>query len=103
MIVNICGVPYKVIECVDEFDADTHFGMIDYKKCVIKINKNMDYGQKKDSLCHEMVHGMLFHMGFEESQNEHLVQALGNAISQGFDVRDYDISEETDDTAECKN
>ena len=41
MIVNICGIPHKVIECEDHFDVDTHFGQIDYKACEIIINKNM--------------------------------------------------------------
>ena len=41
MTVNICGVPHKVIECEDCFNIDTHFGMIDYAKCEIKVNKDL--------------------------------------------------------------
>lgn len=28
MIVNICGIPHKVIEIEDNFDLDVHFGQI---------------------------------------------------------------------------
>lgn len=31
MIVNICGIPHKVIATEDNFDLDVHFGQIDYK------------------------------------------------------------------------
>lgn len=89
MTVNICGVPHKVIECEDNFNIDTHFGMIDYAKCEIKINKDLTEQGKKETICHEMVHGILVHLGYEEySQNEQFVQALGNAIYQGFEIKE---------------
>lgn len=89
MIVNICGVPHTVIEREDSFNSDcTHFGMIDYKKAEIVINKDMSQDNKKETLCHEMVHGILVHLGYGERANdEQFVQALANAIYQGFDVK----------------
>ena len=88
MIVNICGIPHTVVECEDRFDVDAHFGQIDYKACEIRINKDMAEANKKETLCHEMVHGMLTHLGYSEySQDEQLVQALGNAIYQGFEIK----------------
>ncbi len=88
MTVNICGMPHKIIECEDNFNVDTHFGMIDYKELVIKVNKNMPEEAKKETICHEMLHGILVHLGYEEfSQNEQFVQALGNAIFQGFNKK----------------
>ena len=88
MIVNICGIPHKVIEIEDNFDLDVYFGQIDYKKCEIRINKSLSSDGKHEALCHEIIHGIFFHLGFNEfSQDEHLVQALGNAIFQSFDVR----------------
>lgn len=89
MIVNICGVPHKVIECDDNFnDVNTHFGLINHRTCEIRINKNMPQENKDETLCHEMVHGMLIHIGYDElSQNEKFVQALGNAIYQGFSIK----------------
>ena len=89
MIVNICGIEHKVVECEDVFDTDTHFGMIIYKDAVIKINKDMSERIKKETLCHEMLHGMLVHLGYDAlSEDEKFVQALGNAISQGFVIRE---------------
>lgn len=88
MVVNICGIPHKVIEYEDTFNADTHFGQIDYKTCEIRINNDMPQEIKDETLCHEMVHGMLVHMGYDElSQDEKFVQAMGNAIYQGFDIK----------------
>lgn len=88
MIVNICGLPHKVVECEDKFDTDCHFGQIDYKTCEIRINKDLSPEAKKETLCHEMVHGILVHLGYNNlSGDEQLVQALGNAVYQGFDIK----------------
>ena len=88
MKVNICGVPHIVVECEDKFDVDAHFGQIDYKSCEIRINKDLSAENKKETICHEMVHGILVHLGYNNlSQDEQFVQALGNAIYQGFDVK----------------
>ena len=57
-MVNICGLPHKVIEKEDSFDIDCHFGQINYKKCEIKINKDMTEEAKKETICHEIVHGI---------------------------------------------
>lgn len=86
--VNICGIPYTIIYCEDNFDMDTHFGQIDYKEATIKINKNLSKEITEESLTHEIVHGMLIHLGYNEnSQDEQFVQALSNAIYQTFSIR----------------
>lgn len=89
MKINICGIPHEVIECEDSFVATAiHFGEIDYKKCVIKIANDMSKEQKEETLCHEILHGILVHLGYDEqSQDEQFVQALGNAINQTFMIR----------------
>lgn len=89
MKVNICGIPHTVIECEDKFDVDAHFGQIDYKACEIRINKDISKEAKKETLCHEMVHGIFLHLGYNDyAQDEQLVQALGNAIYQGFNIKE---------------
>lgn len=86
--VNICGIEHEVISVEDTFNVDTHFGMIDYLKCQIKINKNLFGKNKEETICHEMIHGILVHTGNQELANDELfVQSLANAIMQGFDVR----------------
>lgn len=88
MKVNICGVPHTVIECEDKFDVDAHFGQIDYKACEIRVNKDLPNESKKETICHEMIHGILVHLGYDDlAHDEQFVQALGNAIYQGFDVK----------------
>lgn len=88
MKVNICGIPHTVVECEDKFNSDCHFGMIDYQTCEIRINKDMSEESKKETLCHEMVHGMLIHLGYSSySSDEQFVQALSNAIYQGFEAK----------------
>ena len=88
MKVNICGLAHKVIECKDTFDVDLHFGMIDHKTCEIRINADISDENKKETLCHEMMHGILIHLGYSEhSADEQFVQALANAIYQGFEIK----------------
>ena len=90
MKVNICGLPHEVVEVEDKFNVDCHMGMIEYKDLKIKINKDMPDEAKSETLCHEMVHGMLVHLGYGELANdEQFVQAFGNAIYQGFSVKDF--------------
>lgn len=90
MTVNICGIPYQVVEAEDCFDVDAHFGQIDYKHATIRINKDLTPEIKNETLCHEIMHGILVHLGYsEQSQDEQFIQALGNALNQGFVVKEY--------------
>lgn len=87
MQVNICGILYDVVERKDNFNVDTHFGQIDYAKAEILVNQDMAGALKKETICHEMVHGILVHLGYNEQANdEQFVQAMANAICQGFDI-----------------
>ncbi len=88
MKIKICGIPHEIIQVGDKFDADCHFGQINYKECKIYINKDMTDEVKWEAICHECLHAMLVHLGFnDQAQDEHLVQALGNAIYQSFDLK----------------
>lgn len=89
MTVNICGIPHEVVEHDDVFDAnEIHFGQINYKTCRISISKGMTEEMKNQALCHEMLHGILVHLGYnEQSADEQFVQALASAINQSFEVR----------------
>lgn len=86
VVVNICGIQHKVIECEDSFSADAvHFGEVDFKQAEIRINKNMAETVKSETLCHEIMHAILVHIGRADlSEDETFVQALGNAINQTF-------------------
>lgn len=87
-IINICGVPYTITECDDKFNVDTHFGMVDYTGCDIRINKGLTKAGKRETLCHEILHAILVHIGRNElSADETFVQSLSNAIYQSFTPR----------------
>lgn len=87
--VNICGIPHKVVYCEDSFNMDTHFGQIDYGKCLIKVNKDLPKEAMEETLAHEILHGILIHLGYEEeAQNEQFVQAMSNAIYQTFTLKE---------------
>lgn len=89
MVIKICGIPHEVVECESKFDNQLHMGMIDHEKCIIYINKVLPVEVKKETLCHEIVHGILVHIGYNDlTENEQFVQAMGNAIYQTFEVRE---------------
>ena len=82
--VYICGIPHKVVEVDDGFDAG-NFGEIEYKTATIRINKDITPELKEQTLCHEIVHGILMHLGENElCQNEHFVQIMANEIMKTF-------------------
>lgn len=92
LTVNVCGIPHRVIEYDDNFEASSfQFGMIDFGQCEIRINKNMTEANKKETICHEIIHGILVHLGYNSmSSDEQFVQALGNAIYQAFEIKDFE-------------
>lgn len=86
--VNICGVPHSVIHKEDSFNSDAiHFGEIDYKKCEIKLSTGMNKELEKQTLVHEMLHGLFLGIGRNDLHNdEQLVQALAQAMTGCFEV-----------------
>ena len=85
-MIEICGIPYKVIECDDKFDTDAkHFGQVDFLKAEIRVNKDMADAVKSETITHEIIHAILVHIGRSDlSEDETFVQALGNAVYQTF-------------------
>lgn len=99
--INICGIPHEIIEQEDFFGSDLHLGEIDYGKATITINKDVSEVMKEETLCHEIVHGMLMHIGRNDLTNDEvLVQALGNAINQSFKIVVYSDDKNNDDPLE---
>ena len=86
--VSIFGIPHTVRYAPDNFKTgDTHFGEIDFAKCEIIINRDMPEEAQRETLIHEIVHGMLVMIGRNDlSDDETLVQSLALAISQTFEL-----------------
>lgn len=94
MKVNICGIPYTIVNCKDPFDSG-QVGMIDHLECKIFVTEKLKYQIRKETICHEILHGILLHIGKNElSQDEEFVQCLANAISQSFIIKITDDEDE---------
>ena len=89
--IKICGIPYKIRQvCVidEERDGITQ-GLISYSKGTISIKKDMPKKIKESVLYHEIIHGILTQMGYNDlSNDERFVQALTVAIYQMFDLKE---------------
>ena len=88
--VNICGIPHKITEKDDSFSLnELLLGRIDYTRCEIMINKNATDEIKQEALYHEIIHGILMHLGYDEENNdERFVRGLSNAINQIFTLKE---------------
>lgn len=87
--INICGIPYMIKYCSDDFNTETeHLGAIYYKKCEISIAADMPDELQMQTLIHEWVHGVLFAIGYTELRSdEKFVQNLALAINQTFETK----------------
>lgn len=87
--INICGIVHAVKEVDDIFNGeDLHLGQINHATAEIVLNSGLNGQVKEEALCHEIVHGILFHTGHEELGNdEEFVQQMANAIRQSFNVK----------------
>lgn len=88
--VNICGIQYDVEYKADNFNFDSHFGMIDYTQAKILINESMPDEVVKQTLCHEIIHGILVAIGRNDLNDETFVQSLASAINISFDIKGCD-------------
>ena len=90
---NICGIPHTIIEkeVIEGNGSGTICGQITYCDCIIEMRKNLPPELYKQTLVHEIVHGMLVMIGRNDlSDDETFVQSLALAISQTFDLKGSD-------------
>ncbi len=90
MKVNICGIPYKIKykRVIQEEEPGIGEGLIIYSKQEIQIREGLAKEIEKETLTHEIIHGILTHMGRQSlSNDEEFVQGLANAIYQTFNIK----------------
>ena len=90
MKVNICGITHEVID-VDYIESDNGrcVGQITYEECIIKMRKGINSDYYRQTLIHEMMHGILSMIGRNDlTSDEVFVQSLALAISQSFDIKE---------------
>ena len=93
--VIICGIPYtiKEVNVIDDVSSGKILGRIEYGKQEIQVRSDLPKEAKEETIIHEMVHGILEHIGEDElTVNEKFVQQLANAIyNSSFDLNIRDI------------
>jgi hypothetical protein len=93
--VNICGIPHTIRykHTIAEEDEGVVNGLIELSKCRITLKKGMTKKFEKETLIHEMIHGVLHHIGrYELAEDEEFVQGLANGlINSDFDVNVRDL------------
>ena len=88
--INICGIPYKIKEVpvIDEADEGIIQGKIIYSQSTIYIKKDLPKKLKKQVLYHEIIHGVLVALGYnEQSADEAFVQSLATALYKIFEIK----------------
>lgn len=88
IFVDVCGIPFKVVEVDSSDRTDGSMGRSDSKMAVITINRDMPKEVKQSTLIHEWLHAVLDCSGLGEiSTDEKLVCALQNELFRaGFRV-----------------
>jgi len=91
MKIKICGIPYKVKhkKVIQEEEPGIGEGLIIYSKQEIQLRKGLGKEIEQETLTHEIIHGILTHMGRQSlSNDEEFVQGLANAVYQTFKIKE---------------
>jgi predicted metal-dependent peptidase len=81
--VKICGIPHEIEEMpvVNEEGEGITQGQIIYSEAKIQIKESLPQEVKDEVLIHEIVHGILQHIGeVDLCADERFVQALASGI-----------------------
>lgn len=79
--VKILATEYRVeeVEQIDKYQR--LLGQIEYTEQVIKIDKNISEDMKKETLIHEIIHGILEKLGYEElNEDEQKVHSIASTM-----------------------
>ena len=91
--VNILGTEFEVIKDKSINNNDLQLGEIDYFKNTIRIRKDLEKQVAENTLVHEIVHGILFKLGYDNlNLDEGFITAMASGIYQVF--KDNDVIKE---------
>lgn len=84
--IEILGLAFDVVETPVVNHEQLRDGEIDYRNQVIRIDAGLSDAAKEQVLLHEIIHGVLTQLGFdEETGDERLVQGLAVGLHQALD------------------
>lgn len=79
--IKILATEYEVeeVEQIDKYER--LIGQIEYSEQKIKIDKNISEDMKKETLIHEIIHGILEKLGLNElNEDEQKVQSIATTL-----------------------
>ena len=79
--IKILATEYKVeeVEQIDKYQR--LLGQIEYTEQTIKIDKNISEDMKRETLIHEILHGILEKLGYETlNQDEQKVHSIASTM-----------------------
>lgn len=83
--INILGIDYKIslVDVVDK--TQLCFGQIDYFACEIRIDKNLPVAMQRQTLLHEVIHGICNLLGLVNiNDDEGAVQGIASGLYSTF-------------------
>jgi len=83
---NICGIPFEIIERDRNSRDDGNFGKCDTKDGKIYIDKEMTIEQKRATLVHEWMHAVYTLNGIDHSEVQVSVMAT-ELFRNGFSLK----------------
>lgn len=95
--IKICGVPFEIeeVDTIDEECEGVVQGKILCSKAKILIKKSLPRELKKSVLFHELMHGILVMLGYDElSDDETFVQAMSIALYNMFELKPGSIKDD---------
>jgi hypothetical protein len=95
--VKISGIEYEIAitENRKANDAgDILLGEIVYHDATIYINEEQNEQLREATLLHEIVHGILYHMGSEMNDNEKFIEGFSSGLHQVFSDNGWKFGDE---------
>lgn len=81
--INIAGIEYRVKLCTVIEHGTNAVGMIDFLGEVISIRKDLSQARVRQTLMHEVVHGILDSIGYHElNEDERFITVFANTLTQ---------------------